>query len=126
MDCEINDLWIWETLLEHLITFLVALLTKTIIFSDEFIMKLKHQLNHNRIFLTFPRVSLLTMNRFNLKINSGLLQENQSDGNNPIYCQWYFMALGITESTIFKQLISKGTRKAPRNICKISILNKAV
>ena len=52
------------------------------------------------------------MNKFNLK-NNVPLQDNLNDAIN---CQWYSMALDITESKIFKLLVSKAKRKATANL----------
>ena len=83
------------------------------------ILKLKHHLNHNLSHVpNFSRVSLLEMNKFNLKNTAVGFQDNLNDTSNFRYCQWYSMALAIIESKIFKPAISKVRRKTA-NICEL-------
>ena len=102
----------------------ILTLEKNSLSSDGFLIKLKH-LSHNLSDVpNFSRVPLLAMNKFNLKNTDVLLQDNLNDASNSIYCQWYSMALDITESKRFKPPKSKAKRKAPTNVCKITFLNK--
>lgn len=92
--------------------------------SGKFIIKLKHHLNRNLTDISsFSRVSLLAINKCNLKNAAFLLHDNLNYSNNSIYCQWSFIALlDVIESKIFrhilKHLISKTRRKTPTNINK--------
>ena len=91
--------------------------------SGKFIIKLKHHLNRNLTDVSsFSRVSLLAINKCNLKNAAFLLHDNLNYSSNSIYCQWSSIALDVLESKIFrhilKHLISKAKRKAPTNICK--------
>ena len=87
--------------------------------------KLKQRLSHNQSHVTnFCRVSLLGMNKFDLKNIAIILQDNQDHEKSSIYFQWYFLALNIIDSKILEPTISKAKRKALINICKIfSLIN---
>ena len=91
----------------------------------KFFIKLKQHLSHNQLHVpNFCRVSLLAMNKFDLKNIAIILQDNQDHEKNSIYFQWYFLALNIIDSKILEPIISKAKRKALINICKMfSLIN---
>ena len=72
------------------------------------------------------RISLLAMNKYNLKNTAIILQNNLNYDRNSIYFQWYFLALDIIDSKIFKPTISKAKRKASISICKMFCLSNSV
>ena len=91
-------------------------------FVKKFTSYLKHDLSN---VINFARVSLLAMNKTNLKKTAVLLNELINKGNN-VKLQWTLAALDIIESKIYKPPINKPKRKPPSNICKIHFDNKGI
>lgn len=88
--------------------------------SDEFLITLKHNLNHNLPNVpNFCRLSLWQWINIILKHTAVVLHDKVVGDGSSLYFQWYSLALDITESRVSKQTISKAKRKATTNIYEL-------
>ena len=76
--------------------------------------------------LNYIRVSIASLKKSELKRVANLINDKINERSSNAFDQWYFAALDLIESKIYKPPKIKEKRPSPENICNVHFSNKGI